>query len=232
MSDKFPADHLSASFIAKYKECPLKAKYYREGKPADQDRRYMECGSLVHSVIQRYYDPSAKLYEPLPGTMDAEMEKRYQESIAGFESLAQMVPRFVADGTQTPEVRIETEICDGVPFIGFIDLLTRKDGRIWIDDWKTGAHNADNEFQIRMYAMIISRMTDTPMANITSTLNYLREPMGKQQKIVPFTSEKAIEYHVKKYIVDPIWANDWHAEPSGGKCARCEYRKICEARGN
>lgn len=228
MTDKFPADHLSASFIAKYEQCPLAAKYYREGKPAEQDRRYLECGSLVHSVIERYYNPSAKLYEPLPGTMDSEMEQRYSESVAGFEQLVATVPRLMADGSQTPEVRIQSELC-GVPFLGFIDLLTRKDGKIWIDDWKTGAHSQQNENQIRMYTLLISRMTDTPIKDITATLDYVREIPSKRQRIIPFTSEKAIEYRVKKYVVDPIWAEDWHPKV-GAQCARCEYRRICEAK--
>lgn len=223
----FPMDHLSPSFISKFEECPLKALYYREGRPAEYDIRYAEVGKHIHSILEKEYNPAAEIYEPVCG-MDEMMAIRRNQSIEGYMTLRKQDRRFdPREGTQHPEVHVRSEI-RGVPIIGFIDLLSIRGSMVYIDDWKTGFPGKRDEQQIRIYTMMISRIMGIPPRDIIATLDYLREEPGRIQKRVPYTSTAAIEQHIEREVIEPI--NDLQFVPvRGSHCERCEYRKICEA---
>lgn len=221
----FPVDHLSPSFINKYEQCPLAALYYRQNKPKEWDPRYAEVGSYIHSLIEREYNPSAEIVFPSCG-MDDMMTSRAAESMAGYRRLRQHDPRYdPAERTQHPEVLIRGEIA-GVPLIGYIDLLSYRGGRVYIDDWKTGKYKPADEQQLRIYTMLVSMMMGIRPGTVTATLDYLRD--DRIQRPVPYTSTAAIEGHIIKDVIEPI--QDLIFVPHRGQqCARCEYRPICEA---
>lgn len=218
-------DHLSPSFISKFEQCPLAALYYREGRPKEWDPRYAEVGRYTHSILERVYNPDAEIYSP--EHMDSMMKSRHLESMMGYEKLRRFDSRFdPKEGTQHPEVHVGIEI-QGVPLVGIIDLLSVRGHSIYIDDWKTGFYRAQDEQQIRIYTLMVSRIFGIPPRDVTSTLCYLRDH-DRIQRRVPYTSTAAIEHHIVHDVIEPI--NDLQFVPVRGKhCERCEYRRICEA---
>lgn len=222
----FPMDHLSPSFISKYEECPLKALYYRQDRPAIFDRRYAEVGRYTHSVIEQQYNPNAETYRP--EIMDGMMESRHADAMKGYNELRRTDGRFdPAEGTQHPEVHVEIKV-EGVPVVGFIDLLSIRGQMVYIDDWKTGRPKQADEEQIRIYTMMISRIMGVSPRDIIATLDYLRDDPRKIQKRVAYTSTAAITQHIIQDVIEPI--NDLQFIPVMGQhCERCEYRTTCEA---
>ena len=227
----FPLDHISPSFISKYEQCPLAALYYREGRPRQWDPRYAEVGRYTHSVIEKMYSPDADIHEPECG-WDDEMRNRHAGAMAGYRELLKQDSRFrpVVDGTgaeQLPELHIEIEI-QGVPLMGFIDLLTVRGSMIYIDDWKTGMYKAADEQQLRIYTRMVSQIRGVQPRDITATLCYLRNEPHKIQRRVSYTGTAAIDHHIIHDVIEPIC--DLQFAPNRGKgCQRCEYRHICEA---
>ena len=211
----FPMDHLSPSFISRFEECPLKALYYREGRPAEYDIRYAEIGRHIHSIIEKEYNPNAEIYEPTCG-MDTMMALRRNQSIDGYRELRRQDRRFdPREGTQHPEVHVRSEI-RGVPSM------------VYIDAWKTGFFFFNDTATTEIYTMMISRIMGIPPRDIIATLDYLREEPKRIQRRVPYTSTASIEQHIVKEVIEPI--DDLQFVPVlGGHCDRCEYRHICEA---
>lgn len=224
MTAKFPLDHISASFIKAYMDCHLKGHYYKIRAPSTFDPRYAECGSVVHSAIERQYNPLAEEYTANPDLMDGQMVQRANESVEGFKMIARRLPRLTPGKGQQAEVEIKWYPEVDVLFLGYIDLLT-VGPTTYIDDWKTGAEGPKDELQMRLYKVAVSETMGIPTRNIITTLHYLRQAKSKE---VPFDGIRETRHWLKVNVIDPV--RDMDFTPNvGSQCARCEYRTICDA---
>lgn len=213
----FPIDHLSASFIKAYKECHLKGKLYKAKVPSAIPKEYAEVGTAVHNAIERVFDTEAEVYVPNEELMTEPMVKRFKESLEGFRMIHRRNPRMI---NGTPEYYFEWEIEDGIVLIGFIDLYTRKDDTIFIDDWKTGAEKESDLLQMEIYSRAMSEITGIPLRNIAANLHYLRAA-----KTIQVRPDRDIKRWIYSEIINPIKKGDW--TPNRAKCDTCEYRNFC-----
>ena len=219
----WPLDHLSASLIARYRDCPLSALYYRRGEPSSADPRYRVAGSIVHSLIEREYDPSAEPYSP-ECPVDDMMQSRIDESMAGYRELRQRGLLPEPSEAVRPEVYFEAEI-GGVPLVGYIDLLYQTETGWRVEDWKTGSPRQKDRDQMRIYAYALEQTLGARPSETVATLDYLR--LGRREA-VPYTSSEAVEDSIVRDVVEPVENLEFPAN-RGSRCSMCEYRPICKA---
>lgn len=136
----------SYSRIKSFEACPYRWFLNYIEHRREQDQFYSSYGSFMHSLMAEFYAGNAEpdelaarfltgFRENVRGVRPSpELAARYIEAGAGFlRSLA--LPGEEIVGVEKP-VRFEL---DGIPFVGFIDLLTRSDDGLIVTDHKSRA---------------------------------------------------------------------------------------------
>lgn len=134
----------SYSRLECFEDCPYKWFLKYIGGYRESGRFYSSYGSLVHSLIQRYYLGLLKADE-LPVAFLTE----FSSSVEGDRPSDQIVEKYVSAGLSYfrsfkpfPYETIGTEVelrfsISGVPFVGFVDYLGKTDGGLVIVDHKS-----------------------------------------------------------------------------------------------
>ena len=244
-------EHLSASSIQTYIQCPLKFKLSRVDKIKEPPTTATLLGNFVHDVLEYFYTA----YQPEERTIVAARqacthiwtEANWADTVAPFLKktpindfrwsawwcvenifLLENPTLVIPDG-------IEYEIfgrLDGVLIKGFIDRWTEMDGVVTITDYKTGKvpaaqYMADKWFQLCLYALLLSELEQKKEFNLQ--LLYLKDGVAK--KYLPtdedFSNVRNTISTTKKEIVNSYDNSKWPAIPSK-LCNWCHYKShIC-----
>ena len=110
----------------------------------EEPRFYSSYGSLMHSLLQRYYIGFLKARD-LP---EAFLEE-FSDQVRGERPSDSIVQKYISSGLSylrgfqplpfnpiAVEAKLDFEVC-GVPFTGIIDFLGEKDGNVYIVDHKS-----------------------------------------------------------------------------------------------
>ena len=239
--------HLSASSIQTYIQCPLKFKLSRVDKIQEPPTIQTLLGNFVHDALEYFY----KNFEPSERTVvnakqcctfvwnqDAWAEKvspyLKKTTLNDFKWSAVWCVEnlFLLENPSlvTPtglEYEVFGEI-DGVLIKGFIDRWLEKDGLVVISDYKTGKtpapkYMADKWFQLNLYALLLTELEGKQ--NFELELLYLKDGVKKTHTPSPvdFETTRNLITSTKKEILFSHENNKWSAIPSN-LCNWCFYK--------
>lgn len=124
------------------------------------------------------------------------------------------------------ELAFKQEI-DGLQLSGRFDRIDKKDGVLFVTDYKSGAvrsqESVDADLQLGLYALVLQEQLG--LDRVELGLYFLRDDVlvaTKRDRQDSLESFAAI-----KTVGDSITAGDFHATPSAETCSYCPYRRLC-----
>lgn len=134
----------SHSRIETFADCPYRffLKYISKCKPAD--RFFSSYGSFMHKLIEQYYTGNLS-----KDGMFTEYLVNFSDQVRGERPKGEVSAKYFKDGAAYLEifqpfpyetVAVEKHVrfdVDGLPFVGYIDYVGRKDGKYSIVDHKS-----------------------------------------------------------------------------------------------
>ena len=232
--------HLSFSRIDRYLECPEQYRlYYLEGLRPKEPSASLIFGQIIHQSLAFHFathgDPVAlfvKVWEELEHAL---IRYTGRTTWQGLRHTGQaLLKKFVDEelphlGTVLGSERsFELSIPNvDVPFIGVIDLVAHRDGKLMLADFKTSSSS---------YAEHDVALSDQ------LTAYSLAEPEAEQAALCVFvkTKEPRIEWYLSKrngpqlteflrkaeYVAREINARHFYKRP-GTWCSWCDFLPIC-----
>lgn len=250
---------LSPSRASDFKQCPLLYRFRVVDKLPEKPSPVQVRGTLVHTVLERLFAlPAAErvperaksllvpawdeLAEAEPELAEVFQQETLQPNETWLESAGKLIDTYFA--LEDPralepeacELRLETEIGDGVRLRGFVDRLdVAPNGALRVVDYKTGT--APREigemkalFQMKFYAVALWR---------------LRGVVPRQLKLIYLTDGQALTYSPDEAelirferTLEAIWKAILKAGKSGDfrpsksrLCDWCDHQARCPAFG-
>lgn len=126
------------------------------------------------------------------------------------------------------EQRVECEL-DGVPFVGIVDRIERRDGRVVVTDYKTGKapterYQADRLRQVLLYAAALDAIGQRPSS---ARLMYIGSRFLETDATEEAMSEVRVELAQTWSEVNQSVADDDFAPSVGPLCNWCPYSADC-----
>lgn len=247
---------LSPSRAGDFKQCPLKYRLRAVDRIPETRSRAAVRGTVVHAALEALYglpaaervperasalvDPAwAQLVEESPDLADlVEAEERTKF----LDEARALITRYyrLEDPTrfdpQSCELRVETELDDGVLLRGFVDRIdVAPTGEVRIVDYKTGRvpgemREAKALFQMKFYALVILRMRGIVPSELR--LLYLAD-----DAILTYAPDED-ELRRFERTLSAIWkailaagvTGDFRPSP-GRLCDWCDYKEYCPSFG-
>jgi len=232
-------DAISYSQIALYNTCPYRYKLrYIYGLEEDIKPHFI-FGNIIHKVLELVFKENISLQE---------IEKIFIEKIRsqsyvlkdtyefylkrGMKILKNFIKREKESfkGAITLEVEYPVRMRIGnKEFVGIIDRIIKKDGEIYLIDYKTSRANNEKETiksaekQLSLYAYLLK------MQNISPKKGYIW--LLSQDKIIEINlKDSLIEKEIKniKEVIEKINRKEFHPKPSPYTCKSCSFRMICK----
>ncbi|MGW4479729.1 RecB family exonuclease [Rhodococcus triatomae] len=172
---------LSPSRAADFRQCPLLYRFRAIDRLPERTTVAQARGTLVHAALEALFGLPA--HERVPAVAESLVEPAWRRMVEHTPDVADVVPESEVDGfldgarrivgayfrlenpasfdAEACEVRVETELPDGVPLRGFVDRIdVAPSGEVRIVDYKTGrAPRAGFErsalFQMKFYALMM-----------------------------------------------------------------------------
>jgi DNA helicase-2/ATP-dependent DNA helicase PcrA len=239
-------DHLSATAIETYEQCPLRFKLQTEWNLPRDAPAALQYGASMHRVLHTFYQArqmgreisDEHLLENFRADFaSAGLPDRYQYELylrQGREQLIQFLAW--ARSSPSPEV-LHTEqpfelSIAGIQFTGRIDRIDRIEGAdgksVSIVDYKTGRpksqDDADKSLQLSLYALAARRVWGLRADRLI--LHNLED--NTAAVTTRLDAELAQAEERVRAAAEGIAAGDFHAEP-GRQCGLCPYRNLCPA---
>lgn len=232
--------HLSFSRIDRYLECPEQYRlYYLEGLRPKEPSASLVFGQTIHHSLAFHFattgDPVAFFERIWCGLEHAPIRYSGRATWNGLWTTGQaLLKKFVDEelphlGTvMASERAFELAIPDvDVPFIGVIDLVALRDGRLMLADFKTSSSSyPDHEVALSDQLTAYS----------------LAEPEAEEAALCVFvkTKEPRIEWYLSKrngtqlteflrkaeYVAREIKSRHFYKRP-GTWCSWCDFLPIC-----
>jgi len=250
-----PTPILSPSTILSYNQCPLKVKFAKIDKIKDPGTQESLKGSFVHEILEVLFKTIDKgdRNEDVLKTISRDLwEKKWKGRLTGIVQgeNAQRDFRWQAwwliesylkmeDPNETEPVALETwvdgTVISGIRVRGIIDRIVEEDGKLVIQDYKTGKAydrgspwDRDKEFPLMVYADLTE--TDTGQEVDRMELWYI-----SGEKIVTYEPTKdAREYmyglvrDTQANLTESCQTGDFPAITSK-LCDWCAYKSRCPA---
>jgi putative RecB family exonuclease len=228
-----------------FQQCPRQYKFqyidhlgdiYRKARP------YFTMGDHVHATLKDFLSVvpvnernPLKLEDLLrekwrrnrKGFSDREDEKRWgKKALNQLRWFAQNV-----DISVTPfmiENNHRAELTDNILLKGRIDRVDKEaDSSLHIIDYKTGKMPAEiNQFQLHIYALILSRKQDLPVKRAS----YLYLEVGKFQSIELTAQDLAQATSYVIDMVDRICKEKEYPATPNIYCWNCDFLEICPSK--
>lgn len=228
----------SYSRLTSFESCPFGwfLRYIKIRR--ENDTFYASYGSLVHRILAGFY--SGRLEK---SALPTEFLMRFREEVKGFRPAASTVEKYVKEGAEylrhpfVPdgeiigvEEEIEFTVC-GIPFVCFIDLLTKEDGKLVITDHKSRVFKSQKEAdgmmrQLYLYAAAVQeRYGEFPAV--------LRFNCFRDGRIVERDFDDGVFVDTAAWACTTVkaieGAEDFFKNPEWFKCRNlCGYSEICE----
>ncbi len=247
---------LSPSRAGDFKQCPLLYRFRAVDRIPETPSAAQVRGTVVHAALEQLYalpaaqrDPAraAELVAPawervlaespeLQGVFDA------AEVPALLDAAGELVARYFtledpsAFDPQACELRVETELSDGVLLRGFVDRVdVAPTGELRVVDYKTGAAprevgEARAMFQMKFYAVVLWRTRGVVPSQLR--LIYLADG-----QVLTYAPDEA-ELERFERTLSAIWrailaagaTGDFRPNPSR-LCDWCDHKSRCPAFG-
>lgn len=243
---------LSPSRAADFRQCPLLYRFRAVDRLPEAKTTSQVRGTLVHAALEDLFGLPAA--ERVPATATALVEPAWIRLIEETPDVADAVPdadrdafldaarRIVADyflledpttfDAEACEVRVETELPDGVPLRGFVDRIdVAPTGEIRVVDYKTGRAPREGFeraalFQMKFYALMLLHTRGVVPAQLR--LMYLSDG-----EIITYAPDRD-ELHRFGGTLSAMWQAVLEAgrtgefEPSPGPmCRFCDHKAMC-----
>ena len=228
----------SFSRISSFDSCPYRwFLSYIKGKRED-DMFYASYGSFMHRILADYY--SGRLNE---NQLSMEFLTNFRKEVKGARPAASTVEKYVNGGAeylrhpfhpQGTVVAVERKIgfdVNGMPFIGYIDLVTREERGIVITDHKSHIVKSKAEAdemakQLYLYAHGVHSLDGEFPA-------VLRFNCFRDGKIIEIPFDENEYEHTIEWVTDTIrkieCSAEFDANPEWFRCRYlCGYRDFCD----
>jgi CRISPR/Cas system-associated exonuclease Cas4 (RecB family) len=218
--------HVSATNLKDFMSCPSKL-YYRlyGGLEAMQPTREMAMGSLVHEVIEKYWDDKELAYKQLGNLMVSyNLDAGDTDEVINYlEVFYEKFAPLCANSDQI-EKRFEVKYSDNALIVGRYDRIIGDA----IIDWKTGRtppKNIDNDVQFLLYYSVYRKYA----GRLPSKVIYASLTSGNLISLNPDKRKIDVLYNeiIPAYL-HAIERNDFpHTGLIGTTCYRCGFREAC-----
>jgi len=213
----------SYSRVATYMRCPQRFKFKYVDKLPEIAKDAGRLGSAVHEAI-RSYITSGEGEIPLTVVPP----EAYDFALEMFENAKSILPEL--GEVVATEMRFAVTK-EGLPtdfdsqdafYRGIIDLVTFKDGKLFVWDWKTGV--ADPEvLQLLLYMHYLPFFFDGEVGG--GGFVFLRSANIKHVEYDAGITEKAVSDFMK--VIEQIEKDTKFAPRPGDHCAFCSYVALC-----
>ena len=227
----------SFSRVSSFDSCPYRwFLHYIKGKRED-DTFYASYGSFMHRILARYYAGEIER-----DGLAMEFLTGFRKEVKGMRPAASTVEKYVKEGAEylrhpfTPEGKVlgvEMEVkfsVEGIPFVGFIDLVTREGGGIVLTDHKSRVIKSEAEAremmkQLYLYSAAVFEET----GEFPSRLRFNCFRDGKVIEI-PFDPDEYAQSI--RWVSDTIRkiesSEDFDPNPDWFRCRYlCGFRDFC-----
>lgn len=244
---------LSPSRAGDFKQCPLLYRFRAVDRIPETPGIAQVRGTIVHAALERLYAlPAAQRHRECAASLLAPAWRQLladEPELAGLfddadllDSAAALVERYytLEDPTafepESCELRVETELADGVVLRGFVDRIdVAPTGELRVVDYKTGAAprevgEARALFQMKFYAVVLWRTRGI----VPNQLRLLYLADGQVLTYSPDVDELARFERTLSAIWKAILAagatGDFRPSPSR-LCDWCDHKSRCPAFG-
>ena len=228
---------LSASQIRLYHQCGLRWKFrYIDGhkEPAPKPGDPRRIGSLFHKVMEVAAKAGAESCTPEQllehfAAVVARQGSPSEDSIPCKAILEKFGSAYFGEQFMEPETRFSVEL-EGVPMVGYLDLVRKDFDGIEIVDWKTGRSSPPSEDeawfdpQIGIYLAVIHEMH--PSLPLKATLVYAEQ---RRHVTVEWTEELDRYHRASVRSTAQSMANGYTPARVSEFCAWCNFKPDCQA---
>lgn len=244
-----PPEHLSASSIGTFNQCPLRFKFNKIDGITDDPTEATLMGNFVHDIVEEFYKyPPGDRNLLLAKTLAASLwEERWKEQVEPWVHGDESRRLFrwnswwcvenlwkIEDPQSVNPAGLEHEVngdVGGVRIKGFIDRYSITEDGLVISDYKTGKvpkprYAGDKFFQLNLYAHLL-RSEGIGQASRVELL-YLKEGKTLASKVTDEDLNKAEQHVVQtKQEIDKRCETGEFEPKQSILCNWCSYKSIC-----
>jgi len=247
---------LSPSRASDFKQCPLLYRFRAVDRIPETPSKAQVKGSVVHAALEALFALPAT--ERVPDRARALVEPAWERLLTESPDLANLLApdergRFLTEARRLVaayykledptrfepdacELRLETELDNGVPLRGFIDRIdVSPTGLVRVVDYKTGRApwelgETKALFQMKFYALVLLRTRGVVPAQLQ--LLYLADAQAltyrpDEDELLRFGRTLSAIWHA---ITEAGATGDFRPNP-GRLCNWCDHRTRCPAFG-
>ncbi|AOW92713.1 recombinase RecB [Rhodococcus sp. WMMA185] len=247
---------LSPSRAGDFKQCPLLYRFRAVDRLPEVPTRAQLKGTLVHAALETLFGLPAP--ERVPQTAVLLVRPSWEQMLAKSPDLTDLVPEDEVDAfldeacslvnayyemedptrfeAQSCELRVETELDDGVPLRGFVDRIdVAPTGELRVVDYKTGRAPREMSepkalFQMKFYALVLLRTRSI----VPTQLRLLYLGSGTVLTYAP-DEDELLRFErtlsaIWKAIVTAGATGDFRPNPSR-LCEWCDHKSRCPSFG-
>ena len=241
--------YFSPSSLSTYMQCPQRFKFEKIDKIRSGDTEATVRGSFVHEILEELLklDPEQRTIEVaknLSRELWNQSWAKKAEPVAKGETSQFMWTSwwcvenyFEMEDPKTIEpmgleVKVEGLI-EGVPLFGIVDRWIMEDGKIIVQDYKSGKvpktqYSHDKKLQIMIYADLLEKQTGLEAGRMD--LLYVKE--GKVVSYEPTDELRAALAHDVAGAWDSMVSDcetEEFATKTGPLCGYCDHKPYCPA---
>jgi superfamily I DNA/RNA helicase/RecB family exonuclease len=237
-----PSPTLSPSQAESYRTCPRRYVFERPLRIGAAGSQYASLGRLVHEVLEEVEGAAGARGEDHGTLIEAlaTLDARFDPAEFGGDPwaswwkerarriLEHLYEQWPGRG---PGIALEHEVArtiDGVPWVGSIDRLERRDDGVWVIDYKTGTGipttaEAAASLQLGFY---VGAIDGHDVAGAESWYP-ATQTRSVTRRSFDMATVPAVDDGLRA-VQQGILAEDWTPRP-GGHCERCDHRIVCPA---
>ena len=218
--------HVSATSLKRFISCPAKLYYALYGEfEAEISTREMAIGSLVHEMIDKYWDNKELAYRNLAKYMvEFNLDASNTDEVINY--LEVFYDKFAPMCTPDDQIerRFEVKYSDNALIVGRYDRII---GDV-IVDWKTGRtppKSIDNDIQFLLYYSVYRKFAGRLPAKVV----YASLTSGNMIHLNPDQGRiDALYSDIIPAYIRAITKDEFPRQGLfGSACYRCEVREVC-----
>lgn len=251
-------DHLSFSQIKAVVTCPRKWFYYNEGVPTFRTGGLI-FGTAVHAAVAEYYRLAMRgisgkaAMSQVFAALNASLREQFEHPTARLEpdeaiedfflSGAGLVSRYVEEiGDWFEPTAVEQSFrreINGVPVVGYIDLMGTYEDETVIVDLKTSSRTQrtigpEDRTQLAVYALLSmdEETAGVPNTTVSAHIHSLNKSKGEVEVLRTVLTPEDFRYagNLVRSAARVIMAGDFHPNRFAKYCSKklCPYAALCE----
>jgi putative RecB family exonuclease len=243
--------YFSPSSLSTFMQCPQRFKFEKIDKLRSGDTEATVRGSFVHEILEELLklDPEHRTIEVAKNLSRELWNSSWSgkaEPVAGGEMSKFMWTSWwcvenyfeMEDPKEVEPMGLEVEVqglIEGVPLFGIVDRWIMEDGKIIVQDYKSGKvpkpqYSRDKKLQIMIYADLLEKQTGLEAGHMD--LLYVKE--GKVVSYEPTPELRASVANDVANAWDEMTAScesEKFETRTGPLCSYCDHKPYCPAFG-